>query len=114
MDSTTRMNMLYDFYGSLLTDKQRTFMEMYYSEDWSLAEIAEHFQISRQAVHDQLKRTTTQLEEYESKLQLIDRFLAKKAVIHDFREWIYCSQVDDQDRRNALGFLDRLTELEDS
>jgi uncharacterized protein len=74
LEKTTRMNLLYDFYGALLTEKQRTFMEMYFLEDLSLGEIAQQSQVSRQAVHDHLRRGTAQLLEYEAKLHLVERF----------------------------------------
>ncbi|MFB5191527.1 YlxM family DNA-binding protein [Alicyclobacillus fastidiosus] len=70
MDEVTRMGDLYDFYGALLTVRQRQIIEMYHLEDWSLSEIAESLEISRQAVHDQLRRAGEQLEQYESALQL--------------------------------------------
>lgn len=62
---------LLDCYGQLLTDRQRDCMEQYYEQDRSLAEIAENLGVSRQAVHDNLHRATTLLEEYEKKLQLL-------------------------------------------
>lgn len=74
LEKTTRMNLLYDFYGSLLTEKQRTFMELYYYDDLSLAEIAEQYNVSRQAVHDNIRRAEAQLEEYEQKLCLLERY----------------------------------------
>lgn len=68
---TNRMNMLFDYYEPLLTEKQRTFMSYYFHEDYSLGEIAEQFSISRQAVYEHIKRAETVLEEYEQKLQLL-------------------------------------------
>jgi len=61
---------LYDIYGSLLTDKQRTYFEDYYYMDLSLAEIAENYNISRNAIHDQLKRVNEALINFESNLHL--------------------------------------------
>ena len=61
---------LYDIYGSLLTDKQRTYFEDYYYMDLSLAEIAENYNISRNAIHDQLKRVNDALINFESNLHL--------------------------------------------
>ncbi|TCP52492.1 hypothetical protein EV586_11092 [Tumebacillus sp. BK434] len=75
LEKTTQMNLLYDFYGVMLTEKQRQFVELYYLDDLSLAEIAEQFEISRQAVHDNLKRASAQLLDYEDKLRLVERFL---------------------------------------
>jgi predicted DNA-binding protein YlxM (UPF0122 family) len=74
MEHLVRTGLLYDFYGGLLTEKQRKAMELYYLEDWSLAEIASKEEVSRQAVHDLLHRSERLMEEYESKLGLMERF----------------------------------------
>lgn len=66
------MILLYDFYGKLLTPKQREVMRLYYEEDLSLGEIAEELKISRQAVHDILRRSEQALEKYEKKLGLLN------------------------------------------
>lgn len=81
LEKTTRMNLLYDFYGALLTDKQRMFMELYYYDDLSLAEIAEQYQVSRQAVHDNIRRSETQLEEYETKLRLLEKYEQRSRLV---------------------------------
>lgn len=67
----TRIGVLYDFYGALLTERQREMVELHYFDDWSLAEIAEHVGTSRQAVHDNLRRAEEQLEAYERALRLL-------------------------------------------
>jgi predicted DNA-binding protein YlxM (UPF0122 family) len=72
------ITVLLDFYGEMLTDKQREALEFYYNEDLSLAEIAEHSGITRQGVRDAIKRAENQLLEYESKLGLWARFLEIK------------------------------------
>ncbi|MDF2721870.1 MAG: DNA-binding protein [Paenibacillus sp.] len=71
LSKTNRINMLYDMYGSLLTDKQRTFLGLYFHDDYSLGEIAAEFDISRQAVYEHIKRAELALEEYEAKLALM-------------------------------------------
>jgi hypothetical protein len=64
-------NLLYDLYGSLLTEKQRQYFEYYYSDDYSLSEIADLLQVSRNAVHDQIKIVLGHLENFEEKLGLL-------------------------------------------
>ena len=69
------ISLLLDFYGDMLTEKQREVAEYYYNEDLSLAEIAEHGGITRQGVRDSIKRAEFQLLEYEEKLGLYARFI---------------------------------------
>ncbi len=66
--------MLLDFYGSLLSERQRDVMELYYNEDLSLAEIAEDIGITRQGVRDAIKKSESILAETEEKLGLAQRF----------------------------------------
>lgn len=72
-DKITEVSLLYDFYGQLLTERQRDVMQLYHEENYSLAEIAEEFSISRQGVHDALKNAERALTEYEDKLGLVRR-----------------------------------------
>lgn len=65
---------LFDFYGDMLTDKQRQVFELYYEQDLSLSEIAENQQITRQGVRDAIKRCEAQLLEMEDRLHLAARF----------------------------------------
>ncbi|MDR3190952.1 MAG: putative DNA-binding protein [Lactobacillaceae bacterium] len=74
-----RLNALFDFYQPLLTDKQNEYLELYYADDYSLGEIAEEFEVSRQAVYDNLKRSTQLLEDYEAKLHLFGDYLNRQA-----------------------------------
>lgn len=74
-DKFTEINMLYGFYGGLLPEKQSLFLKSYYEEDYSLSEIAEQFSISRQGVHDGIKKAEKSLREYEEKLGLVNKFL---------------------------------------
>ncbi len=70
-----RMAMLFDFYGDILTDRQKEFYDLYYNEDLSLGEIAENNGISRQGVRDVIVRAEATLTELEDKTGLIHRFL---------------------------------------
>ena len=74
MEKKERLNLLYDFYGELLNENQRTVFEDYIENDLSLSEIAEEKGISRQGVHDMIKRLEKTLEGYENKLHLLQRF----------------------------------------
>lgn len=76
MDKIVEKNMLYDFYGEMLTEHQRRIYEDAVFGDYSLSELSESYGITRQGVHDLLKRCDKILEEYESKLHLIDKFKA--------------------------------------
>ena len=76
------INMLYDFYGCLLTTKQQDIITLYYQEDLSLAEIGENLGISRAAVNDHLKRTIKIMQDYEKKLQLVQKY-DKRMQIYD-------------------------------
>lgn len=70
LEKTNRMNALFEFYSTLLTEKQMNYMELYYADDFSLGEIAEEYEVSRQAVYDNINRTEKILEDYEKKLHL--------------------------------------------
>ena len=74
-------NNLYDYYGSLLTDKQKEYYEDYYFNDLSLSEIAENNNVSRNAVHNQLKSAIEKLEFYENNLKLYEKSLKLGKII---------------------------------
>lgn len=74
-NQTFRMTMLFDFYGELLTERQKEFYELYYDEDLSLSEIAENYGISRQGVRDVIVRAENYMTEIEDKTGLIKRFM---------------------------------------
>ena len=76
-----RMAMLFDFYGDLLTERQREFYDLYYNEDLSLSEIAENYGISRQGVRDVIVRAEAAMSEIEEKTHIIRRFHQSKAAI---------------------------------
>ena len=74
-NQTYRMTMLFDFYGDILTDRQRELFDLYYNEDLSLAEIAENCGISRQGVRDVIVRAEAAMNELEDKTGLLKRFM---------------------------------------
>ncbi len=81
LEKTTRLNMLYDFYAPLLTKKQKEYLELYYLEDYSLGEIADVKNVSRQAVYDNIRRTEKVLESYEEKISLYEKFQKRKLLL---------------------------------
>jgi predicted DNA-binding protein YlxM (UPF0122 family) len=72
LDKKEQLNQLFDLYHSLLTDKQTLYFELYYKEDYSLQEISELYQLSRNAVFDHLKKVEDHLYFYEEKLHLFE------------------------------------------
>ncbi len=81
MDSRIYLINLYDYYSELLTEKQKQYFEDYYFDNLSLSEISENDNISRNAIHKQLKDTTAKLEYYEEKLKLYEKALKIKNII---------------------------------
>lgn len=73
--------MLFDFYGEMLTDKQKDVIDLYYNEDLSLAEIAEHEGITRQGVRDNIKRGESYLLELEEKLRFAENYQNLKGML---------------------------------
>ena len=86
IEKTNRMNALFEFYAALLTDKQMNYIELYYADDYSLAEIAEEFGVSRQAVYDNIKRTEKILEAYEMKLHMYSDYIVRSQIFDDIME----------------------------
>lgn len=80
IDEMQHMNSLLDAYEPLLTKKQQNIMDMYFKEDFSLAEIAEDLNISRAAVQDHIKRSAHILEDYEKKLKLVANYEKRKEI----------------------------------
>ena len=85
MEKKVMQTFLYDFYGELLTEHQQNIYEDFVLNDLSLSEIAEEAGISRQGVHDLIKRCDRILEGYEEKLHLLERFLNTKEKITKIR-----------------------------
>jgi len=78
-DNTLHMTMLFDFFGDLLTKKQREYFDLYHNEDLSLSEIADTAGISRQGVHDIINRAEKLLEEFEEKTGVVQKWTETRA-----------------------------------
>ena len=81
MEAFVEKALLYDFYGELLTEHQREIYEDVVLNDYSISEVAAELGISRQGVHDMIKRCTKTLEGYEAKLHLIEKFQNAKTKV---------------------------------
>ncbi|MBO1308515.1 putative DNA-binding protein [Enterococcus sp. 669A] len=88
IEKTNRMNALFEFYATLLTEKQMNYMELYYADDFSLGEIAEEYQVSRQAVYDNIKRTEKILEEYERKLHMVSDYIVREQQLDKLENYV--------------------------
>ena len=83
MDKEIYLSSLYDYYKDLLTDKQKEYFEDYYFSNYSLQEIAENYEVSRNAVHKQLKEIENKLIDYEDKLNLLKKAEEIREIISD-------------------------------
>ena len=81
IEERAELSLLYDFYGALLKENQRRMFEASILDDYNLAEIAEDENITRQGVHDAIKRACKQLREYEQKLGLVEKFEKQKELV---------------------------------
>ncbi len=79
VEKTFEIAMLYDFYGELLTPRQKEVLQYYYEENYSLSETAEELGVSRQAIHDTIRKAEKALRNYEQKLGLVERFRRTEA-----------------------------------
>jgi predicted DNA-binding protein YlxM (UPF0122 family) len=113
-DDKLQMTMLFDFFGELLTDKQREYYDLYYNEDFSLSEIAVNVGITRQGVYDIISRAENTLMEMEEKTGVIRRFNEMQAEITkavSLAEEIKSQAQDDTAADNASRLVDLLSSL---
>lgn len=93
-----RMAMLFDFYGDMLTDRQKEFYDLYYNEDLSLSEIAENHGITRQGVRDVIVRGEAYLVELEEKTGLIQRFHSMQEQLNQVSECVTAVETLNNER----------------
>lgn len=96
MEKIVEYALLYDFYGTLLTEHQQRIYEDYVYQNYSIGEIAEEVGISRQGVHDLIKRCNRILEGYEEKLQLLSKFSSTKEKVNEISRLIKACLVEDE------------------
>ncbi len=110
IEKTNRMNALFEFYSTLLTEKQMNYIELYYADDFSLGEIAEEYGVSRQAVYDNIKRTDKILENYERKLHLYSNFIVREELINKMQAHVKENYPEDQ---VLLELINNIQEIEE-
>ncbi|WP_010243540.1 YlxM family DNA-binding protein [Acetivibrio cellulolyticus] len=88
MDNIYEISLLLDFYGQLLSKKQYEILDLHFNNDYSLGEIAEHFNISRQGIFDNIKRGKAALMDMEEKLGLVSKFTQQKAKAENILEYL--------------------------
>lgn len=93
-EKIVEIGLLFDFYGKLLSSKQYTAIELYYIHDLSLSEIGEQMNISRQGVHDLIKRSENKLYKYEKTLGLVDKFDYNKNRLKEIL--VYINKIEEQ------------------
>mgnify|MGYP001779960187 FL=1 len=111
MNKILEQALLYDFYGELLTTHQKEVYEQFILDDLSLSEIAESAGISRQGVHDLIRRCQKALEGYENKLHLVEKFLSVKEKVGQIDsildEW-------EQEKKNPEEIVSRIRKISDA
>ncbi|NMO96476.1 YlxM family DNA-binding protein [Paenibacillus lemnae] len=108
LEKTNRVNLLFDFYEPLLTEKQQTFLKHYFHEDFSLGEIAAEFQISRQAVYEHVKRAEQALEIYEEKLGLLGKHEQRMAMMEQLISLTDKSGLNQDEKKAMRDLMDQL------
>ena len=102
MEKIVEQGLLYDFYGELLTDHQKKVYEDAVYNDLSLVEIAEEYDISKQGVHDLLKRCTNSLESYEKRLHMIERTDRIRRQLDGLRAAATDTELKDEELRSRI------------
>ena len=113
MDDILKATLLYDFYGELLTDKQKMIFEYYHLDDCSLTEIGDDLGISRQAVRDLLKRTENILLGYEEKLKLVEKFGVHKQAVRDIKSLVQEIEKDCIKDSHIIEKIEKIKEIAD-
>ncbi|EHN62301.1 helix-turn-helix protein [Listeria innocua ATCC 33091] len=96
------MNLLFDFYQELLTTKQKSYVSFYYLDDYSLGEIAEEFEVSRQAIYDNIKRTEESLEKYEEKLGMLRKYQQREKLFDQLEAQLTKKNFLDEQVKDTL------------
>ena len=108
MEKIVEHTLLYDFYGELLTEHQRRIYEDVVFNDYSLSEVAQELGISRQGVHDNLKRCSRILEDYENKLHLVEKFVSIREKIRRIHS--LSQECDSMDKEELVSRIESISQ----
>lgn len=106
MEERVLTSLLIDFYGPLLTDKQRQCLELHHEDDMSLGEIAEELGVSRQAVHDNLQRAMQLLNGYEEKLHLVSQYEKRESILEQVRTALTADVISKTEIQSLLARME--------
>ncbi len=107
IEKMVEIELLYSQYASLLTSKQREIISMYYEEDYSLGEISQLLNISRQSVYDSLKRSENTLKDYEKKLEMVKSSQKLEKIVIEFEK-----EIEDLSTNFNCGSHDKINKLQ--
>ena len=113
IEKMIEISMLYDFYGQLLTAKQQELLSLYHEDNYSLSEIADEYGISRQGVHDAVKKAEKALHEYENRLGLIKKFTASEKAVAEIDGEIDSLMRENSQNRELIKRLQNIRSIID-
>lgn len=113
IDKMVEIEILYSQYASLLTKKQREIISMYYEEDYSLGEISQMLNISRQSVYDSLKRSEKALKDYEKKLGMVEKLHKIEGLLDELEDKIriFSKDFDEYDAEDSTQLESLIEEI---
>ena len=113
LEKLVEIGLLFEQYKMLLTDKQREIVSLYYNEDYSLGEISENLNVSRQVIYDTLKRSEKILKDYEDKLGLVKKSKERENITQDIYDKVVDIKQDLLQNRDCANLIPKLENIED-
>lgn len=110
LEKNNYINSLFEFYEPLLTKKQANYIELYYADDYSLGEIAEEYNVSRQAVYDNIRRSEKILQAYEDKLNLYHSFVDRNDKLDQIQSYVEQNYPKDEKLNSMISNLETTEE----
>ena len=113
IEKMVEIGLLFEQYKELLTDKQREIVSLYYEEDYSLGEISENLNVSRQGIYDTLKRSEKILKDYENKLHLVEKIQEQEKITKTIIDKIVDIKQDLLQNRDCANLIPKIENIED-